>query len=179
MQEITLPSGVTGIGDNAFSSCENLREINVTESNKIYRSINGVLYTKDLKTIIRYPVGKEDEKFVIPCSVTSIGDYAFWCCSNLREITLPSSVTNIGDLAFAGCGSLQEINIPPCVTSIGDYAFGGCKNLREITLPSNITSIGANVFLACGNLQRINIPIGTLERFKGLFPWEANKFHEV
>ncbi len=179
LQEITLPSGVTGIGDNAFSSCENLREINVTESNKIYRSINGVLYTKDLKTIIRYPVGKEDEKFVIPCSVTSIGDYAFWCCSNLREITLPSSVTNIGDLAFAGCGSLQEINIPPCVTSIGDYAFGGCKNLREITLPSNITSIGANVFLACGNLQRINIPIGTLERFKGLFPWEANKFHEV
>ena len=179
LREITLPPRVTSIGDRAFIGCRNLQEINVTEGNKFYRVIDGVLYTKDLKMMIYYPIRKEDKKIEILSGVMSIGDEAFWLCENLREIILPSSVTSIGDRAFWMCENLQEIILPSSVTSIGNDAFSRCENLQEITFPSSITSIGANVFVLCENLKRINIPAGTLERFKGLLPWEANKFHEI
>lgn len=156
LREITLPSGVTSIGKWAFSDCINLHEINVAESNKVYRAIDGVLYTKDLKVIICYPQGKKDEKIVIPSGVTSIGRSAFFGCSNLRKITIPHGVT-----------------------SIGDGAFSCCRNLREITLPPSVTSIEDNAFWGCENLQQINIPRGTLEKFKKLLPEWTNKLHEI
>ena len=156
--EITIPSSVTSIGNNAFSSCSNLQEINVTESNKFYRAIDSVLYTKDLKTIICYPQGKKDVKFVTPLGVTSIGDFAFSHCSNLREITMPPGVTSIGDDAFNSCRNLQKITLPSGMTSIGDGAFSHCSNLREITLPPGVTSIGDGAFGGCNNLREITLP---------------------
>ena len=202
LQEIILPSSITSIGNGIFSSCSNLQRINVAESNKFYKTIDGVLYTKDLKTIICYPEGKENGSFVIPLGVTSIGDRAFTDCKNLQEIILPSGVTCIGDEAFSRCENLREITLPPGVTSIGSGAFGGCYNLREITLPSSVTSIEDYAFNSCSNLQeiillsnltdnlisegfwvwnlqRINIPRGTLEKFKKLLPKWTNKLHEV
>lgn len=179
LQQINIPESVTCIGDSAFSSCFYLKEIKVSDSNKTYRSIDGVLYTKDLKTIIRYPKGKENKKFVIPAGVTNIGNEAFRNCWNLQEITLPSSVTSIVNEAFRSCWNLQEITLPSSITSIGDFAFLDCDYLQEITLPSSVTSIGANVFVWCENLKRINIPAGTLEKFKKLLPGWAYKLHEV
>jgi len=134
LQEITLPSSVTSIGDKAFRGCENLQKINVVESNKVYKAIDGVLYTKNLKTIICYPDEKEEEKFVIPSSVIRIGNKAFYECDNLREIILPSSITSIGDGAFEECVNLQEITLPSSVTSIGDRAFNSCWNLQKINV---------------------------------------------
>lgn len=156
MKGITLPSSVTSIGERIFNGCWNLEEINVNESNKFYRAIDGVLYTKDLKTIICYPKGKEDKKFVIPSGVTSIGINAFSSCRNLQEITLPSGVTSIGKCAFYWCWYLQKITLPSSVTSIGDDAFSGYYNL-----------------------QQINIPRGTLEKFKKLLHEWTNKLHEI
>ena len=156
LQGITLPSSVTSIDNGSFDDCCELREINVAESNKVYRAIDGVLYTKDLKTIVCYPQGKEDKNFVIPSSVTSIGNSAFWGCENLLEITLPSSVTNI------------------------DYgSFWNCSNLLEITLSSSVTNIEDCAFWGCENLKRINIPRGTFEKFKELLPEWTNELHEI
>ena len=202
LREITLPPRVTSIGDRAFIGCRNLQEINVTEGNKFYRVIDGVLYTKDLKMMIYYPIRKEDKKIeilsgvtsignyafwlyenlreiILPSSVTSIGDRAFWMCENLQEIILPASVTSIGNDVFNLCKNLREITLPSSVTSIGNDAFNSCENLREITFPSSITSIGDNVFKWCRNLQRINIPAGTLEKFKKLLPGWTHELHEV
>ena len=179
LQEINIPSSVTSIGDGAFWGCSNLQEINVAESNEFYRAIEGVLYTKDLKAIICYPVGKKDANFVILSGVTSIGNNAFYNCNKLREITIPSSVTSIGRSAFSGCSNLRKITIPHGVTSIGDGAFSCCRNLREITLSPSVTNIEDNAFWGCENLQRINIPAGTLEKFKKLLPRWTDKLHEV
>ena len=156
LKEINIPIGVTSIGESAFKGCYNLKEIKVSENNKAYRSMDGVLYTKDLKTIICYPRGKEDEKFVIPSGVTCIGEFAFSWCDNLKEINIPESVTGIGKEAFSWCDNLKEINIPESVTGIGDWAFSWCSNLKEI-----------------------NIPRGTLEKFKKLLPKWTDKLHEV
>ena len=86
---------------------------------------------------------------VIITGGTSIGEYAFYKCSNLMNTAIPDSVTSIGDSAFYGCSSLTSITIPDSVTSIGDYAFYGCSSLTNITIGNGVASIGSNVFYGC------------------------------
>ena len=80
--------------------------------------------------------------------VTSIGDYAFFSCNGLTEVTIPNSVTSIGSNAFNSCTGLTEVTIPNSVTNIGGYAFFNC-GLTSITIPNSVTSIGDNAFNGC------------------------------
>ena len=136
------------------------------ESNSIYSSENNVLFSENVffskkyKSLIRAGVGLE--KYDIPSSVTSIGDYAFEGCSSLTSINIPSSVTSIGGGAFEGCSSLTSINIPSSVTSIGGDAFSYCSSLTSINIPSSVESIGYFAFYNCSDLKTV--------RFKGKMP---------
>ena len=176
LSEIVIPSSVTSIGDWAFSYCFSLKYISIPKS---VISLNGnpfaewngkleclspnfvyeddILFNKDRSRIISFR-NQNIESYVIPSSVTSIGDSAFSCCRSLSEIVIPSSVTSIGDGAFYGCNSLSEIVIPSSVTSIGDGAFYGCNSLSEIVIPSSVTSIGDSAFSFCDSLSEIVIP---------------------
>ena len=98
------------------------------------------------------------ESINFPDSVTSIGDYAFWKCSSLISGSLPDSVTSIGWAAFSCCSSLESINFPDSVTSIGSWAFSGCSGLTSINLPDSVTSIGDCAFLGCSSLASISLP---------------------
>ena len=91
-------------------------------------------------------------------SVTSIGYYAFYCCSGLTSVTIPSSVTSIEVFAFYCCSGLSSITIPNSVTSIGDYAFSGCRGLTSVTIPNSVTSIGNYAFDRCSGLTSVTIP---------------------
>ncbi len=82
-------------------------------------------------------------------SVTSIGSYAFYYCSDLTSLTIPNSVTSIEYCAFAYCRSLKEVTIPNSVTSIGNSAFHGCSGLTSVTIPNSVTSIGSYAFNNC------------------------------
>ena len=158
LTSITIPNSVTSIRYGAFHCCTSLTSINVDSNNEKYMSDNGVLYTKDKKTLIQYPSKKEGTEYLILQGVESIGNYAFKYCSNLTSITIPNSVTSIGDSAFNDCRSLTSITIPNSVTSIGGYAFEFCSSLTSITIPNSVTSIGDSAFKNCTSLTSITIP---------------------
>ena len=96
----------------------------------------------------------------IPGSVTSIGDGAFSSCSSLTSVTIPNSVTSIGDSAFNQCSSLTSVTIPDSVSSIGDRAFAICDSLTSVTIPGSVTSIGASAFSSCSSLTSVTIQEG-------------------
>ena len=103
---------------------------------------------------------------VIPESVTSIGNRAFWGCVSLKEITIPDSVTSIGNNTFAFCESFTSITLPESVTSIGEYAFYSCESLKEINIPNSVTSVGKWAFSFCKSLKEIIFKGKTLEQVK-------------
>ena len=167
LTSIEIPSSVTSIGDSAFRGCDSLTSINVEEDNQNYCGEDGVLFNKDKTELIRYPSKKADKQYVIPNSVTSIGNYAFEYCSSLTSINIPEGITSIGDSAFRGCSSLTNIEIPSSVTSIGDSVFRECSSLTSIEIPSSVTSIGSGAFYDCSNLTTINYH-GTPEQFSAI-----------
>ena len=158
LTSITIPDSVTSIDNNAFIYCISLTSITVDKNNDYYSSDEyGVLFNKDKTLLIKYPEGSSETSFIIPDSVTSIGNGAFINCSSLTSITIPDSVTSIGDYAFDGCESLISITIPDSVTSIGNGAFINCSSLTSITIPDSVASIGDYAFSACYSLTNITV----------------------
>lgn len=123
LTNITIPDSVTTIGNSAFLSCYNLTSINVDSANANYKSIDGVLFTKDGKELLCYPSAKTGTSYQIPSGVTSIGNYAFSSCSNLTSVTIPDGVTNIGEDAFISCLKLTSVTIKNGYTAIGNSAI--------------------------------------------------------
>ena len=101
--------------------------------------------------------------------VTSIGELAFWGCSNLASATIPNSVTSIGEGAFWNCSNLTYVTIPNSVTSIGESAFWNCSNLTYVTIPNSVTSIGGDAFRGCSNLTHVTIPNSVTSIGEGAF----------
>lgn len=143
--DLTIPDGVTSIGDFAFYYCTSLTSVAIPDS---VTSIgdDAFAYCANLASI------------TIPNSVTNIGERAFYYCKNLTNVTIPDSVTNIGDYAFRGCASLTSVIIGNCVTSIGEYTFNECTSLTSISIPDGVTCIGNNAFSSCSSLTSVTIP---------------------
>ena len=153
LTSVTIPDSVTSIGASAFNDCSGLTNISVGAGNANYKSVNGLLLSKDGKTLVHGVNGD----VLIPDSVTSIGDGAFSGCSGLTSVTIPDGVTYIGTLAFRACSGLTSVTIPDSVMSIGDRAFSGCTNLTSVTIPDSVTSIGGYAFLNCSGLTSVHI----------------------
>jgi hypothetical protein len=133
LTSITIPESVTNIDDAAFSSCTSLTLITVAEFNPAYCDVAGVLFNLGTNTLIQYPGGKAGG-FLLPNSVTRIGDSAFDWCVNLTSLALGDGVTEIPAQAFYNCSSLASIAIGSNVITIGGSAFVDCRSLTAITV---------------------------------------------
>ena len=166
----------------------NLLNISVEPDNMIYKSVNGLLLSKDGKSLIMGINGEvtipnsvtriERSAFsrcsgltsvVIPGSITSIGESAFMGCSGVTSVVIPTSVTSIGEYAFMGCSGLTSMTIPDSVTNIGHMAFQGHNGVTSVTIPDSVTSIGAYAFEFCENLTNVTIPDSVTDIAYGAF----------
>ena len=154
LTSMTIPDSVMSIGNGAFSGCSGLTEFIVAAGNSSYKSVNGLLLSKNGSTLI----AGINRDVAIPDGVTSIGNDAFYNCNGLTSVTIPDSVTSIGDSAFSGCSGLTRVTIGNGVTSIGWYVFYGCSGLTSVTIPDSVTSIGALAFGGCSGLTSVTIP---------------------
>jgi hypothetical protein len=157
LTSVIIPSSVTTIGSNAFGNCTSLINISVDPANPNYSSTSGVLFNKTGTSLVQVPGGMTGS-YIIPASVTTIDDSAFYGCTNLTGVTIPSSVTTIGEKAFSNCTSLTGVTIPSSVTTIGEKAFSNCTSLTGVTIPSSVTTIGEKAFYNCTSLTGVTIP---------------------
>ena len=188
----------SGFFDDIYSSFygdEPFCEIIVSKDNPVYRSIGGVLYSKDAKTLVRFPVNKNVkngtfkvkkgvekiapsafsktgdklEKIILPSTIKEIGERAFeW--SFIKHIVLPQSITKIPACAFLGCGCLEEISLPDSVSKIETEAFS-YSSLKSIVIPEGVERIESYAFEQA-LLGEIYLP--TTINFIG-----KNAFHEL
>ena len=125
----TIPATVSTIESGAFAGSIYLSEIKIDENNPYFTTENGAVFNTAKTILVCYPSGKEDENYVISSTVTTINDYAFSGCNNLKCVTIPESVTSIGDFAYWGCGNLELVfsfsEIPPV---LGNHVFYGMNN---------------------------------------------------
>ncbi|MBQ3821545.1 MAG: leucine-rich repeat domain-containing protein [Thermoguttaceae bacterium] len=137
-----------------------LRRIEVDPQNPHFCSIDGVLYTKDVKTLVRVPCRRQKE-VTVPPGVETVGPSA---CKNciFTSIVLPDSVTTIEDKAFFMCPSLQSVNLGAGVETIGKQAFNECFRLKSVVFSKALKKIGAGAFDYCHGLGRISIPEGVV-----------------
>ena len=157
---VTIPAGVTSIGDGAFQECSALTSVTIPAG--VTSVGDGAFY---LCTALA--------SVTIPAGVTSIGDDAFAGCIALTGVTIPSSVTGIGYEAFFYCAALESVTFLGSVTSIGAWAFGLCVALKSMTIPAGVTSIGDNAFAGCQALTSIAIPASVTSIGAGAFAWSG------
>ena len=171
---VTVPNGITTIGNYVFSGGSNITKITIPNG---ITSIGDYAFSECSSLV----------SFTIPERVASIGDWAFFGCSGLTSITIPRDVTSIASSAFYGCsnmisvtinsneivskeyksnsklgsifgGQVSEYIIGDEVTNIGNYAFYECANLKKVVIGNSTTSIGHYAFSKCTSLSSINLP---------------------
>mgnify|MGYP004633828409 CR=1 FL=1 len=159
---ITLPEGITIIGDFAFNLCTNLANITFPESiisvggYSFYDTAwynaqpDGAIYLG--KCLYKYKGEVPSGAYVIKQGTVMIGGTAFYKCKSLIRVSIPSSVTSIGYSAFADCENLRDITIPDSVTYIGSAAFVHCDSLTDVFIPNSVKNINSSVFAFCENL---------------------------
>ncbi len=152
---VSLPSGLTRIGRNAFKGCSNLKEVIIPDSVVEFRS--NVFYgCSNLKTIM------------IPPRVTIIPMSLFSNCTSLEKVLLPEGITGIATWAFSECHALKEIRIPDSVTWIGMFAFQNCQSLEKIAVPAGVKQLYNGIFCGCSSLKEVTLPNGiTLDQTEG------------
>ncbi|WP_303835620.1 leucine-rich repeat protein [Ruminococcus flavefaciens] len=182
MEEFTVPDTykdkpVVGLTDAPFQNCKNLKKINlskniavfdwifiaeegieeitVPEDNEFFTSVDGVIYTKDMKELVACPNAGGKTELIIPDETVSIDRGALACCRDLKKVTMGANVEKIYPSAFWGCSGLTDVNFSQKLKAIAYYAFAGCSSLESVDLPDSLEEMYEEVFkdTACVKIE--------------------------
>ena len=193
--DLVLPNGVK-LGDNVFDYCEgfngtlhlpddmewtpsivgdtNFRNVVVNQTNSRYATHDGILYTKDMKTLVWCPTGSVGD-VVVPDGVEIIAKCSFDTCSNgVGKIILPDGLKVIEEYAFFQAGFSGELNIPATVERIEQYAFCMTNFTGDLVIPDSVVEIGDGAFHAIPFGGELHIP-DSLKEIKS-FTFAGSKF---
>ena len=145
LKTINVPANVTRINGGAFAQNSSMTSITCDPANKNYVSVNGVLFTKDMKELVAYPGGIQGG-YTVPATVNHIGDAAFYGALGLDSVTILGNLDFIGFEAFAECSKLTDVAIRDGVNYVGYWAFRGCNGIKSLTVPQSVTNIGNQAF---------------------------------
>lgn len=168
---VKIGKNVKEIGPWAFENNQKLEKFIVDKDNPYFCDKDGVLFTKDMKTLLFYPNAKDVKKgipegeksdieyseYVIPSTVETVRTKAFYKCPLLRSVTIPDSVKVLEEKAFFRCSALQNVTLPKNLEYIGKDAFSYCSSFTEITIPASIKTIETYAFYNCTNLKTVNV----------------------
>lgn len=168
--EIVIGKNVKEISSWAFENNQQITAFTVDDDNEYFCDVDGVLFTKDMKTLLFYPlakglVDKKDDngndikvsEYEIPQGVETIRTKAFYKCSKLTSLVIPDTVKNIEEKAFFRCSALKELTFSKNVEVIAKDAFGYCSSISEINIPSTIKQIDTYAFYNCTSLLTVNV----------------------
>ena len=183
LTSVTIPSTLTSIGMSNFTLCHSIGSFNVDDGNTAYTSVDGVLFSKDMKTLLMYPAARSGA-YTVPSTVTfiswmsftscdgltsvdipdgvaaEIGANAFFECRNLTSVTIGDDVIGIGAGAFSNCRDLSDLTLGDSIGYISSHAFDGCRSLTSVTIPDSVTAIGGYAFNSCTDLETVDIGSG-------------------
>lgn len=168
--EIQIGKNVKEIGSWAFENNQQVTKFTVDENNEYFCDVDGVLFTKDMKTLLFYPLAKDvttikDDngndiqvsEYTIPDGVETIRTKAFYKCGKITKVHIPDSVKVIEEKAFFRCGSLVDLTLSNSIEIIEKDAFGFCSAISEINISGTIKQIDTYAFYNCTSLLTINI----------------------
>lgn len=171
LPEITIPASVTQIGYAVFTYCRSLSGFNVEEGNPVYTAVDGILYTKTMKSLVQYPAAKTDYSFEIPATVTIMPDCAFSPQPYLESLSIGPALGLISDGALAECAILSEITVDPdnkVMESVDGVLFNKgvtrliqypvCHPAVEYEMPSTVEELGDLSMLGALYIHKLDLP---------------------
>lgn len=132
LEKIVIPASVSSIEEGSIYWNYGLAYIEVDEANSCYKSQDDVLFTKDGKILLCYPIASDKTEYTVPEGTERIGNYAMSQAGNLTELHIKEGLKEIGDTSLYSCNNLQTIGLPKSLVNIDNKALTYCESLTEI-----------------------------------------------
>ncbi len=165
LEKVYIGSGVKDMSGSPFDfeieglPCSKLKSIDVSDNNKHFRSVDGVLFSKDMAKLIQYPYGKTQKEYTVPDSVTCIYPGAFRYCNGLTKLIIGKGITVIDFIMLYGNDNIETVVLPDTLTKLDAGAFK-YSGIKYIDIPDSVTYLGSEAMTGCSRLETVNIGKG-------------------
>ena len=165
---LTIPDSVEYIESTAFDRCTSLSQVNISENNSHYKTVDGNILTKDGKKFVLFITANGSDTYTVPDGVVEIMDSAFEERGGVYNVILPDSVVRLGDSAFSCCFTLASIKLSKNLKYMGHHVFYN-TSLKSIVIPDGVQSIEESAFWRCSDLQNVTLGKGIKKIVSGAF----------